>query len=105
MNIKLITVVFLLLLTSCNSNKIKSIDFHYMKPGISTPSQTFCSSNLFVDLENIRYKKITNKKVLNKFEQQLNELKESDEFSINSRIFALINYKDGNNRYALYWRI
>ncbi|QXP79193.1 hypothetical protein [Winogradskyella sp. HaHa_3_26] len=96
MNIKLIVVVFFLFLTSCNSNKITSIDFHYTKPGISSPSQTFCSSNLFVDLENIRFKKITNKTFLDKFEQRLIKLKESDEFSINSRIFALINYEDGN---------
>ncbi len=70
MNIKLITVLFVVLLTACNSNKITSIDFHYTQAGKSSPSQTFCRSNLFVDLENIRYKKITNKKVLNKFEQQ-----------------------------------
>ena len=96
MNIKLITILFFVLLTSCNSNKITSIDFHYTEPGISSPSQTSCNSNLFVDLENIRYKKITNENFLNKFEQQLNDLKKSDEFSINSRIFALINYKDKN---------
>ncbi|SDS97960.1 hypothetical protein SAMN04489797_2920 [Winogradskyella sediminis] len=49
-----------------------------------------------MNLENTRYKKITNKNFLIKFEEQLNELKESDEFSINSRILALLNYKDGN---------
>nr|WP_321230506.1 hypothetical protein [uncultured Psychroserpens sp.] len=95
---KFITFSFLIsiIFFSCSSStSIDNIEFHYYKPGISTPAQNFCASILFVNSENVRYKKIANKPFLKKIENHLNKLKPSNE-SVNSRVFALINYKSGN---------
>ncbi|SDH88004.1 hypothetical protein [Winogradskyella thalassocola] len=87
----------LLMLYSCNSDNIEFLEVYYYSPGPSTPSRTFCSSNLFISTSSeVRYKKLVDKSFLVEFENQLKKLKPSDEFSINSRAFALINYRDGN---------
>jgi hypothetical protein len=91
--------IFVLLLTafSCNSNNIESLEVYYYQPGVSTPSTTFCNSYLFVETySDVRYKKINDRSFLTEFENFLDDFKPSNEFAINSRVFTLINYKDGN---------
>jgi len=107
-------LLLLLMLYSCNSTNIEFLEVYYYNPGVSTPSPTFCSSNLFINTSSeVRYKRIVDKAFLAEFENQLKNLKFSDEFSIDSRVFALINYRDGNKdmlcvgeykRYLSKWR-
>lgn len=82
---------------SCNSNKIEFLEVYYYQPDTLTPVSTFCNSYLFIDAgSNIRFKKIKRKSFLIDFESGLDNLKSSNEFTIDSRVFTLINYKDGN---------
>ncbi|WP_160128301.1 hypothetical protein [Kordia antarctica] len=67
-----------------------------MQPGISTHYRYFCSTYMFIELGNKRYKKITNTSYLSDFEEHLNRLEKSPNESVNARVLTLIHYANGN---------
>lgn len=91
-----ILFLMILILASCDSSGIKSLEVYYNKPGISTPYAQFCSDNLFINQNDIRYKKIDDDDFLSEFETQINTLESSDENSVDSRVYILINYHDAH---------
>ncbi|WP_353779086.1 hypothetical protein [Winogradskyella sp. 3972H.M.0a.05] len=85
------------IILSCDSNNINSIKVYYRNPGISTPYPSFCVDYLFEEGENIRKKTLHNKKFLKNFDYQIKRLIISNQdLTVDSRVFMLINYKDGN---------